>query len=162
MARLKLPLGLMATMRMGPFAGRTDFLKALLYYGDSEERGRLLEKMLRAEREERWSRHAALSSVCVAALCCVGLPLLSAELVSLLEDTALVLVDVEQALGIASVLAVLVIGSWWLWNRGSLNRLQQEAARFALGLLESRAGRAATETEPSCREGGLGQLPRFG
>lgn len=130
-----------ATLPSERWSEPTELLQALLRYGDLEERRRLVERMLQAQREERWSRRAVLLSAGIAGLCCFGLPAVSAELASVLEDTSLLLVEVARTLGVASILTLTVIGGWWLWNRGTLRRLHDDAARFTLGLLESRIGR---------------------
>jgi anti-sigma factor RsiW len=123
--------------------GQAEFLKVLVRYGDAEEKRRLLVRMRRAERQERSSRRALVVSALLAAVCCVGLSYLSRDVLAGLDEVALTLIDAVSGVAAFSAYVLLVVSGCWLWNRGVVHRMEEEATRFVLGMLESRVGRVA-------------------
>jgi hypothetical protein len=113
---------------------QVDFLRALLFYGDIEERRRLIEKVVRASREERWSRRGLGISVLLTLVYFYGLSFLSTGIPA--EDPS-VWGDLAGAGGVGLLLCVAVFLGHWLWQRGFLHRVEDESRRFALGVLES-------------------------
>jgi hypothetical protein len=124
-------------MRTASAPSETDFLRTLLYYGDGEERQRLLRKVSRATREERWSWRGMWLMVTVAAGYFYALSQAPLEDLAALVGDSTVLVDLAETLGVGLLFSVVVFMGHWLWQRGFLHRVEDESRRFVLGLLES-------------------------
>jgi hypothetical protein len=124
-------------MRTPSARSEADFLRTLLFYGDDEQRRRLLRKVNQAAHGERWSWRGMWLMAAVAAAYFYALtraPL--AELGTLVGDTAAVL-DIAGMVGLGLLFSVVVFMGHWLWQRGFLHRVEDESRRFILGLLES-------------------------
>jgi len=124
-------------MRTDSVQSEADFLRTLLFYGDHEQRQRLLKKVSQAAHEERWSWRgmwlmAALTAGYFYALAHAPI----GELGVLVGDAA-VLLDLAGTVGLGMLFCVVVFMGHWLWQRGFLHRVEDESRRFILGLLES-------------------------
>ena len=117
-----------------PSRSQVDFLRALLLYGDLEERRRLIEKVVRASREERWSRRGLGFTVLLTLVYFYGLSFLPH---GALPAEPSVWSELATAGGLGLLLCVAVFLGHWLWQRGFLHRVEDESRRFALGVLES-------------------------
>jgi hypothetical protein len=150
---------MLGDMRTAAIRSEADFLRTLLFYGDSEQRQRLLKKVSQATREERWSWRgmwlmAALAASYFYALAYAPL----AELGTLIGDPEVVL-DIAGMLGLGLLFSVAVFMGHWLWQRGFLHRVEDESRRFVLGLLES--GSRPREPRPPMFHGqALGSVHR--
>jgi hypothetical protein len=122
---------------------QTDFLKTLIRYGDAEERRRLLARITRVQLQERSSRRALVIVTLVAAACCLGLSFLSRDVLVDLEGDAVMWIDAMSGVAAFSAYVLVVVAGCWLWNRGVMHRMDEEATRFVLGMLENRVGSAA-------------------
>ena len=124
-------------MRTASVQSEADFLRTLLFYGDGEQRRRLIKKVSQATHEERWSWRgmwlmAALTAGYFYALAHAPI----GELGVLVGDAA-VLLDLAGTVGLGMLFCVVVFMGHWLWQRGFLHRVEDESRRFVLGLLES-------------------------
>ncbi len=146
-------------MKTEPVRSEADFLRALLFYGDGEQRSRLIRKVSQAAREERWSWRgmwlmAALTAAYFYALAHAPI----GELGSLVGD-APVLLDLAGTVGLGLLFCVMVFTGHWLWQRGFLHRVEDESRRFVLGLLES-SSKPRGPRRPLVYEQTLGTAPR--
>jgi hypothetical protein len=120
-----------------PVPVRTDFLRTLMLYGDTEERRRLIAKVGRASREERWSRRGLALSALLTMAYFYGLSFLQTGRAGPAFEDPSILKDVAETGGVGLLLCVAVFLGHWLWQRGFLHRVEDEARRFVLGVLES-------------------------
>jgi hypothetical protein len=116
---------------------QADFLKTLLLYGDTEERRRLIAKVVRASREERWSRRGLCLTVLLTLAYFYGLSYAPVGPVGTIFEDPSVWGDLAAAGGVGLVLCVAVFLGHWVWQRGFLHRVEDESRRFVLGVLES-------------------------
>jgi hypothetical protein len=124
-------------MRRTEVPAQADFLRTLLLYGNTEERRRLIAKVVRASREEQWSRRGLAITVGLALAYFYGLTFLPLEMAGTVFEDPSVLGEVVQTGGVGLLLCVAVFLGHWLWQRGVQHRVENESRRFVLGVLES-------------------------
>jgi hypothetical protein len=142
-------------MRTPTTRSEAAFLRTLLFYGDGEQRQRLLKKVNQATHEERWSwRGMWLMTGLTAAYFYALAHAPLAEWGMLVGDPA-VLLDIAGTVGLGLLFSVAVLMGHWLWQRGFLHRVEDESRRFVLGLLES-SGKPREPRRPLFYEQTLG------
>lgn len=117
---------------------RDDLLKALIRYGDAEQRNHLLCRMAEAEEWERRSRRAVWIAAVSSLVLLAALWVAAVQLAEVVVWVALVLADVATGFGVVSSLVFAVLCGCWWWSRGTLRRVQAECERFVLGLMASK------------------------
>ncbi len=120
-----------------------DLLKALIRYGDAEQRSHLLFRMAEAEAWERRSRRAVWMTALGSLVLLGVLWLAVVRLAEVVVWASLLLADVATGFGVVSSLVFAVLCGCWWWSRGTLRRVQAECERFVLGLMASK-----TQSQP--------------
>src|SRR3989475_7712037 len=132
------------------------FLRALVLHGNTEERARLQERMIRAERDEQCAWRALWLVTLLAVFSCCGICYSAVLLPQFFYNSSNVAVRVFCGLGLASLICAVAFLGFWFWCRAVLNRIQEECRRFIMATLEpgSRTARAhfrAPQEEPPAK-----------
>src|SRR5438093_3898128 len=114
------------------------FLKTLILCDHSEQGRRLQEKIKRAEKDERSIRCAVFLVGVVAMLSLSGLGYAAVFVPEFARFTSHIATRICSALGLGSLLCMLVFVGYWLWYRAASNRIFEECRRFLRPLMESR------------------------
>ncbi len=122
---------------------QTAFLKALVLHGNAEERARLQERMIRAERDEKCAWRALWLVSLLAVFSCCGICYTAVLVPQFFYNSSNIAVKVFCGLGLASMICAVAYLGFWFWCRAVLNRVQEECRRFIMATLEpgSRAAR---------------------
>lgn len=122
----------------------TEFLKALVLHGHTEERALLQERMIRAERDEKCAWRALWLVTLLAVFSCIGICYSAVLLPQFFHNSSHLSVRVFSGLGLASLICAVAYLGFWFWCRAVLNRIQEECRRFIMATLEpgSRIARA--------------------
>jgi len=146
-------------MRTASVQSEADFLRTLLFYGDGEQRRRLIKKVSQAAHEERWSWRGMWLMATLTAGYFYALAHAPIGELGVLVGDASVLLDLAGTVGLGMLFCVVVFMGHWLWQRGFLHRVEDESRRFVLGLLESSSKPRAPRL-PMLYEETLGTAPR--
>src|SRR5688572_23728300 len=92
------------------------FLKSLLK-DNSEECNRLRERINKAEHDEKCIRRALFLMVIVGVFSIVGLGYSAVLLPEFFDNATPFLVKIFCALGLGSLLCMIIFGTCWLWYR---------------------------------------------
>src|SRR5216117_3608067 len=135
---------------------QTAFLKALVLHGNPEERAKLQERMIRAERDEQCAWRALWLVTLLAVFSCCGICYSAVLVPQLFYSSSNVAVRVFCGLGLASLICAVAFLAFWFWCRSVLNRIQEECRRFIMATLEpgSRTTRShfpAPDEEPQTK-----------
>ena len=112
------------------------FLKTLLTFNDSEEHRRLQERITSAEREERCIRCACRLVGLVALLALAGLGYSAVLLPEFFSNSRNLLVQFFCALGLGSVLCLLVFVGLWFWYRSAVNKFHDQCRKLITALMQ--------------------------
>jgi len=115
---------------------QTAFLKALVLHGNPEERAKLQERMIRAERDEQCAWRALWLVSLLAVFSGVGICYGAVLVPHFFHNSSHVAVKIFGGLGLASLICVVAFLCFWVWCRAVLNRIQQECRRFIMATLE--------------------------
>jgi hypothetical protein len=118
---------------------QTALLKALVNYGNTEERRKLFARVSKAERDEHASWCALWLVIVLSLFSLCGLCYASVLLPDFFRSASHLSVKVLCVLGLASAACSIAFMGCWLWYRGVLNRLHEESRRFILEMLESQS-----------------------
>jgi hypothetical protein len=130
-----------ASTRMSEHQKHTEFLRHCLRYGDSAEHQALEKEITQIQRDERCVQRAVWLMAILTALTVAGLGY-PAILVESFPDTApQFFVNLVCALGVASLLCLLVFMGLGMVYRNKLDRRREECRLLVTKLLESRLGR---------------------
>jgi len=124
------------------------FLRHLMLYSDPEQRRELEEELSLAERNERCSRRAMGLMVVLTALAVVGLGYAALLLEDFPPNTSQFLTRIFCALGLASLVSLLVFAGFWLVSRGELNEQRERCRRLVSKIVESRLGKPPSIASP--------------
>src|SRR5438034_10017327 len=100
---------------------QTAFLKALVLHGNPEERARLRERMIRAERDEQCAWRALGLVTLLAVFSCCGICYSAVLVPQFLNNPSHLAVKVFCGLGLASLIGAVASLGLWAWCRASLN-----------------------------------------
>jgi hypothetical protein len=108
---------------------QTQFLKGLLKDG-TEESKRLKAQITQAEHNERCIQRALILMVLVAVFSIMGLGYCAVLLPGFFDNATPLLVKLFCALGLGSLICMLIFGSCWLWYRKASNQVNEECRYF--------------------------------
>ena len=115
---------------------QTEFLNALVLHGNTEERARLQERMIRAERDEQCAWRALWLVTLLAVFSCCGISYSAVLIPQFFHNSSHLAVKVFGGLGLASLICAVTFLGFWFWCRSVLNRVQVECQRFIMATLE--------------------------
>jgi len=132
------------------------FLKALVLHGNAEERAKLQERMIRAERDEQCAWRAFWLVTLLVVFSCCGICYAAVLVPHFVHNSSHVAVKIFGGIGLASLICAVAFLCFWVWCRAVLNRIQQECRRFIMATLEpgSRTARShfrAPHEEPQAK-----------
>ena len=135
---------------------QTAFLKALVLHGNAEERAKLQERLIRAERDEQCAWRALWLVSLLAVFSCCGICYAIVLVPHFFHNSSQLAVKIFCGLGLASLICAVAFLCFWVWCRAVLNRIQQECRRFIMATLEpgSRTARShfrAPNEEPPAK-----------
>ena len=119
-----------------------EFLKGLLGFAGSPVRRDLHDRMLKAEHDEKCVRSALILVGLVALFSVSGLGYSAVLLPEFFDSSTPLLVKLFCALGLGSVLCMIVFLGCWIWYRSIANRLHDECRHI---VMESLGTRITTE-----------------
>ena len=120
------------------------FLRHLMRYDETGEHQELEERIARAQRNERCARRAMGLMVVLVALALVGLGYAALLLEDFPPNTSQFLTRIFCALGLASLVSLLVFAGFWLVSRGELIEQREACRRLVTRIVESRLGKPAS------------------
>ena len=105
------------------------FLKSLLK-DNSEECSRLRERINKAEHDEKCIRRALFLMVLVGIFSIVGLGYSAVLLPEFFDNATPFLVKIFCALGLGSLLCMIIFSACWLWYRAASNQISEDCRHF--------------------------------
>ena len=124
------------------------FLRHLMRYDQTEEHHELEERIARAQRNERCSRRAMWLMVVLIARALVGLGYAALLLEDFPPNSSQFITRILCALGLASLVSLLVFLAFWLVARGELSEHRERCRRLVTRIVESRLGKPACVESP--------------
>jgi hypothetical protein len=119
------------------------FLQHLMHYDDTAERHELEKKILQAQSKERSTRRAVWLMGVLTAMAVVGLGYSAILLEDFPQNKTQLLMRIFYALGLASLISLLVFAGFWLICLGELNEQRERCRRFITRVVQSRLGKPA-------------------
>ena len=155
----------------------TEFLKTLIRCEESDQGRHLEERILKAEKEEKCVRCAILMVSLVVLLALSGLCYSAVFVPQIRHYSSHFATKFFCALGLGSLICLLVFLGCWFWYRAMSNRVFADCRRFLWAVFESRLKQSAeasplatlgtgslrvyeTETSKSKDEAGVFQLAK--
>lgn len=117
---------------------QTEFLKGLLGFAGSSARQELHERIIKAEHDEKCVRSALILVGLVGLFSVSGLGYSAVLLPEFFDSSTPLLVKLFCALGLGSVICIMVFLGCWLWYRSIANRLHDECRQRVMESLEKR------------------------
>jgi hypothetical protein len=114
------------------------FLKGLMMYEDTEENRILTERLTHAEKNEHCLLCACRLVGLIAMLGLAGLGYSSVLLPQFFDSSTHLVVHLCGAVGLGSLLCLVVFLSLWLWYRKAVNRIHDQCRKVITRMLESR------------------------
>ncbi len=132
--------GIASTM-MNEHQKHTEFLRHCLRYGDSAEHEALEKKITQIQRDERCVQRAMwlMAILTALAVAILGYPAILVE--NFPYNTPQFTLNLVFALGLASLICLLVFGGLGMVYRRMLDRRREESRQLVAKLLESRLGK---------------------
>src|SRR5216117_2528667 len=127
---------------------QTAFLKALVLHGNTEERAKLQERMIRAERDEQCAWRALWLVSLLAVFSCCGICYAIVLVPHFFHNSSQLAVKIFCGLGLASLICAVAFLCFWVWCRAVLNRIQQKCRRFIMATLEPGSRTARSHFRP--------------
>ena len=113
------------------------FLETLLKDGTGEAK-RLKERILQAQHDEHCIRRALVLMILVGIFSIVGLGYSAVLLPHFFDNATPLLVKVFCALGLGSLICMLIFGVCWLWYRKASNEINEACRDYIVNALQSR------------------------
>jgi hypothetical protein len=113
------------------------FLEALLKDGTGEAK-RLKERILQAQHDEHCIRRALVLMVLVGIFSIIGLGYSAVLLPHFFDNATPLLVKVFCALGLGSLICMLIFGVCWLWYRKASNEINEACRDYIVNELKGR------------------------
>jgi hypothetical protein len=123
---------------MSEYQKQAAFLKSLMRYEDNAEHRLLAERLSTAERNERCLLGACRLVSVIALFGLAGLGYSAVLLPQFFDNSTHTIVQFFGALGLGSLMCLLVFGALWLWYRGTVNRIHEECRHLITSMIESR------------------------
>ncbi|MCI0745539.1 MAG: hypothetical protein L0Y58_09055 [Verrucomicrobia subdivision 3 bacterium] len=108
---------------------QTAFLKSLLKDG-TDECKRLKDRILKAEHDENCIRRALILMMAVGGLSIVGIGYSAVLLPGFFDNATPLLVKIFCALGLGSLICMVIFGVCWGWYRQATNQITQDCRNF--------------------------------
>jgi hypothetical protein len=115
---------------------QTEFLKALVLHGNTEEQDRLQHRMIRAERDEQCAWRALWLVAVLALFSGCGICYSAVLVPHFFHNSSHVAVKFFCGLGLGSLICAVAFLVFWACCRAALNHIQEECRRFILATLE--------------------------
>ncbi len=133
---------------------QAQFLRALIGYAETGERCDLLERIKRAERDERCVRVALelVGLLAMAALFGLGYSIIFIDVEQIVSPSPPVLIRLLYALGLGSLFCLVAFGSSWFWYRRISDRIHDECRSFIMKVLDAQAAQNQAPVIPSIVE----------
>ena len=131
---------------------QTAFLKALIRYGNLDERTELQERIKRAERDELCAWRALCLVSLLAVFSAFGICYSAVLIPGFFQNSSHIVVKVFFSLGLASVTCAVAFLGCWLWCRAVLNRVQQECRCCVMAMLEPVGRTNFSQFHPSAQD----------
>jgi hypothetical protein len=135
----------------------TAFLRHCIRYDDSPRRQELDERITQIQRDERCVRRAVWLMLLLGALAVASLTYPAILEANFPYNAPQFIVNLIFAVGVASLISLLVFVGLGLVFRKKLNQRREECRQLVTRLLESRLGKPAT---PPWRGSRVGDVPR--
>ncbi len=119
---------------------QTQFLKGLLGFAGSRVRREFQDRISKAEHDEKCVRSALILVGLVGLFSVSGLGYSVVLVPEFFDSSTPLLVKLFCALGLGSVICMVVFLGCWLWYRALANRLHEECRRKVMESLEARGG----------------------
>jgi hypothetical protein len=116
---------------------QAQFLETLLKDGTGESK-RLKERILQAQHDEHCIRRALVLMILVGIFSIVGLGYSAVLLPHFFDNATPLLVKVFCALGLGSLICMLIFGVCWLWYRKASNEINEACRDYIVTALKSR------------------------
>src|SRR6266516_221853 len=133
---------------MTEYRKQVAFLKALMMHEETTEHRALVERLGHAEKNERCLLCACRLVGLIALLGLAGLGYSAVLLPEFFNSATHVVIHIFSAIGLGSVLCLVVFFGLWLWYRTASNRIHDECRRVIAKMLESRFKKTATTIYP--------------
>ena len=148
--------GVASTM-MSEHQKHTEFLRHCLRYGESTEHQALEEKITQIQRDERCVQRAVWLMAILTALVVAGLgyPVILVE--NFPYSAPQFIVNLICALGVASLICLLVFVGLGMAYRKKLDQQREECRQLVARLLESRLGKPVTTPLLDMRDNRVGE-----
>jgi len=133
---------------MSEYRKQAAFLKTLIAYADTPEHRGMAERLCHAEKNERCLLCACRLVGLIALLGLAGLGYSAVLLPEFFDHATHIVIQVFSAVGLGSLLCLVVFLGLWLWYRSALNRIHDEYRRIITKTLETRFKTTATKFYP--------------
>ena len=117
---------------------QTEFLMRLLVLADSKAEGDLQARIQQAHHDEKCIRFAFTLVGLIGGFAIAGLGYCAVLHPEFLENSTPTLVKIFCAIGLGSVICMIVFLVCWLWYRNTSNRLYEECRRLVLETIHAR------------------------
>jgi Zn-dependent protease with chaperone function len=123
---------------MNEYRKQAAFLKHLVSHDESGESRLLLERLEQAEKNERCIFMACVLVSVIALFGLAGLAYSAVLLPQFFDSSMHVIIRLFGALGLGSLLCLILFVGLWIRYRMAVNKLHEEGRRLAMRLLETR------------------------
>jgi len=120
---------------------QAQFLETLLKDGTGDAQ-RLKERILQAQHDENCIRRALLLMILVGIFSIVGLGYSAVLLPHFFDNATPLLVKIFCALGLGSLICMMIFGACWLWYRKSSNQINEACRDYIVNDLKNRGAQA--------------------
>jgi len=135
----------------------TEFLRHCLRYGESTEHQALDKRITQIQRDERCVRRAVCLMVILTALVVAGLGYPAILVENFPYSAPQFIVNLICALGLASLICLLVFAGLGMAYRKKLDQQREESRQLVTRLLESRLGKPVTTPMRDRRDNRVGE-----
>ena len=123
---------------MSEYRKQSAFLKALMTHEDTAEHRELCDRLSAAERNERCLLCACRLVGVIALAGVTGLGYSAVLLPEFFDNAPHVLIQFFSALGLGSLLCLIVFLGIWYWYRSAVHRIHSECRRGIMAMIGSR------------------------
>jgi hypothetical protein len=146
-----------ASTIMSEHQKHTEFLRHCLRYGESTEHQALEEKITQIQRDQRCVQRAMWLMAILTALAVAGLGYPAILVENFPYNTPQFIVNLICALGLASLICLLVFVGLGMAYRKKLDQRREECRQLVTRLLESRLGKPVTTPMRDRRDNRVGE-----
>ena len=146
-----------ASTRMSEHQKHTEFLRHCLRYGESTEHQALEEKITQIQRDERCVQRAVWLMAILTALAVAGLGYPAILVENFPYGAPQFIVNLVCALGLASLICLLVFAGLGMVYRRKLDQRREECRQLVTKLLVSRLGKPVATSLRDMRDNRVGE-----